>query len=296
MAQLDDDPSFRAKNPANTSEKSYMISMSNLGSGDKRPNFSQKTKNESEDTQVVNDYPSDDDEVERVLEFKETPRQNINTIKEVDEEHSNPTLSTVQSNLEESKDRTAQFEPVHSNPYAQSNDSEAPNFPGEQLNDIANNEVLNKLHQSSREGAIDHNDSILFNHALKSGLLEDEKINDIFVGEPIEQGGIIKFKVKGFDSQGTYEIVRSMKDFGALRKTFLERLPGLYIPNLPKKKFFGDDTDKNVKFLEERCFHLEQFLKKLSRLPYLLQSGEFLVFTRPDQDKKTKEGRVMSVV
>ena len=113
------------------------------------------------------------------------------------------------------------------------------------------------MQHSSREGAIDHNDSILFNHALKSGLLEDEKINDIFVGEPIEQGGIIKFKVKGFDSQGNFEITRSMKDFGALRKTFVERLPGLYIPNLPRKKFFGDDTDKNVKFLEERCFHLE---------------------------------------
>ena len=125
---------------------------------------------------------------------------------------------------------------------------------------------------------------------------EDDKIHDIFVGEPIEHNGIIKFKVRGFDSQGLFEIVRSFKDFGALRKTFLERLPGLYIPNLPKKKFFGDDTDKNVKFLEERCFHLEQFLKKLSRLPYLLQSGEFLVFTRPDQDKKNKEGKVMSVL
>ena len=73
-----------------------------------------------------------------------------------------------------------------------------------------------------------------------------------------------------------------MKDFFMLRKTFCDRLPGLYIPSLPKKKFFGDDTDKDVKFLEERCFHLEQFLKKLSRLPYLLQSGEYLVFTRPD--------------
>ena len=27
-----------------------------------------------------------------------------------------------------------------------------------------------------------------------------------------------------------------------------------------------------------------------------MQSGEYLVFTRPDQDKKTKEGKVMSVV
>ena len=116
---------------------------------------------------------------------------------------------------------------------------------------------------------------MVYKQALTSQLTEDDPILDIFVGEPIESQGVIKFKVKGFDSQGKYEIVRSFKDLTALRKTFVERLPGLYIPTLPKPKFFGDDTDKNVRFLEERCFHLEQFLRKISRLPYLLQSGEY---------------------
>ena len=137
---------------------------------------------------------------------------------------------------------------------------------------------------------------MIYKQALTSQLTDDDPILDIFVGEPIEQGGVIKFKVKGFDSQGKYEIVRSFKDFIALRKTFVDRLPGLYIPTLPKPKFFGDDTDKNVRFLEERCFHLEQFLRKISKLPYLLQSGEYQVFTRPDQDKKTKEGTMMTVI
>jgi len=70
-------------------------------------------------------------------------------------------------------------------------------------------------------------------------------------------GGLVKYKVSGFDGQGHFKIVRSFGDFSSLRKAFLLRLPGLYIPNLPKKKFFSDENEKEPKFLEERCFHLE---------------------------------------
>ena len=80
-------------------------------------NAKQSVKKKEDDVdskQVVNSYPSDD-EVERVLEFKETPRQNLNTIKEVDQEQ-NPTLSNIE-NQEESKGNSAGFKPVHSNPY-----------------------------------------------------------------------------------------------------------------------------------------------------------------------------------
>jgi hypothetical protein len=36
-------------------------------------------------------------------------------------------------------------------------------------------------------------------------------------------------------------------------------------------------------------------MKKIVRLPYLLQSGELQVFTRPDSEKRDKEGRVYDV-
>ena len=53
---------------------------------------------------------------------------------------------------------------------------------------------------------------MVYKQALTSQLTDDDPILDIFVGEPVEQGGVIKFKVKGFDSQGKYEIVRSKKN------------------------------------------------------------------------------------
>ena len=165
--------------------------------------------------------------------------------------------------VEESKEPAKpEFAPMHSNPYASKKlivpqNEEEPEFPGDALIEFADKEAINKLVVSSKQGEISANDSMIYKQAITSQLTEDDPVLDIFVGEPIEQGGVIKFKVKGFDSQGKFEIIRAFKDFSALRKTFLDRLPGLYIPTLPKPKFFGDDTDKNVRFLEERCFHLE---------------------------------------
>jgi len=36
-------------------------------------------------------------------------------------------------------------------------------------------------------------------------------------------------------------------------------------------------------------------MKKLVRVPYLLQSGELQIFTRPDTEKRDKDGRVWDV-
>ena len=67
----------------------------------------------------------------------------------------------------------------------------------------------------------------------------------------------------------------------------------MYVPKLPKGSFFGESKD--LKFLQERSFHLEQFMKKVLRLPYLLQSGEFKVFVRPDLELREKDGRVVEI-
>ena len=59
-----------------------------------------------------------------------------------------------------------------------------------------------------------------------------------------------------------------------------ERWPGIPIPNLPPKKAIGN---KDVKFINERRFYLERFLKKISPFDFILDSQEFLLFTRPKQ-------------
>jgi len=36
-------------------------------------------------------------------------------------------------------------------------------------------------------------------------------------------------------------------------------------------------------------------MKKVLRVPYLLQSGEFKVFVRPDLDMREKDGRIVEI-
>ena len=42
--------------------------------------------------------------------------------------------------------------------------------------------------------------------------------------------------------------------------------------------------NKEVKFINERRFYLERWLKKLAAYPFVLNSKEFLCFSRPQGD------------
>ena len=42
--------------------------------------------------------------------------------------------------------------------------------------------------------------------------------------------------------------------------------------------------NKDLKFINERRFYLERFLKKLSQFPFLINSWEFQCFARPSGD------------
>ena len=68
-----------------------------------------------------------------------------------------------------------------------------------------------------------------------------------------------------------------MKDFYSLRECLQNRLPGLFIPSLPPKTVMAP-TDQQS--LEERAFHLEQFMKKIYKLSYIKESDEMAVFAR----------------
>ena len=149
--------------------------------------------------------------------------------------------------------------------------------------------LITDLKDCAEGGEIGVNDSVIFNAAMLRN--DEEKIAAVFVGDPVELNGKINYTVRAFDSDGDFEIQRRFTEFEALRKALSIRLSGLYVHKLPKSSFFGDSKD--LKFLQERSFHLEQFMKKLLRLPYLLQSGEFKVFVRPDQDLREKDGRVV---
>lgn len=152
--------------------------------------------------------------------------------------------------------------------------------------------TLKNLRDSVNHGAITANDSVMYSQALLKTY--DERVTQVTVDNPVLTNGKVMFNLKVYDTTGEVEVRRRFSEFEALRKAFVNRIAGLYVPKLPKKAIFEDSTSPEL--LRERSFHLEQFMRKVVRLPYLLQSPEFVVFTRPDENKKDDKGKVLDVV
>ena len=118
------------------------------------------------------------------------------------------------------------------------------------------------------------------------GALEKQQIPTIYddenfdykVVKPQLHGSHIVYHVQGADKQGPWDGIRRFNHFYALYEALQKRFPGLLIPKLPPKKAIGN---KEVKFIYERKFYLERFLRKCARYDYLVNSEEFKVFARP---------------
>jgi hypothetical protein len=110
-----------------------------------------------------------------------------------------------------------------------------------------------------------------------SALYEDENYN-FRVVKPQLHGSHIVYQVQGLDKQGPWEGTRRYNQFYCLREALAKRWPGLLIPKLPSKKAIGN---KEVKFIYERKFYLERFLRKCARYDFLINSEEFRIFARP---------------
>lgn len=92
---------------------------------------------------------------------------------------------------------------------------------------------------------------------------------------------MVTYDVKGYDEDGPFEGSRRYNDFYHLRNGLQTRMPGIYIPPIPPKKAIGN---KNDKFLEERKYFLERFLKLICRIGHIIKSDEFRLFSRPSGD------------
>lgn len=134
------------------------------------------------------------------------------------------------------------------------------------------------MNDSKRDYSLvmDKEDSVLFNNILM-GSEQDSEFQKISVSNPVKIKDVAYYTVVAFDAQGEYTAQRRYSDFEALREAWKKRLPGLFFPFLPPKKYIGN-TDQS--HLEERSFLLEQFLRKIYKLPYLIQSEEFSIFSR----------------
>ena len=98
------------------------------------------------------------------------------------------------------------------------------------------------------------------------------------VRNPQDHGGHIVYECKGVDSKGEWEGKRRYNDFYNLRQALTSRWPGLPLPTIPPKKAIGN---KDLVFIQERRYYLERFLRKLSKLEYIIEGEEFQIFARP---------------
>ena len=85
--------------------------------------------------------------------------------------------------------------------------------------------------------------------------------------------GFTFYSLKGSHVPET--INRRYRDFEALRKKMVERWPGIFIPKLPNKKKVGN-KGKNISII--RVEMLNRFLKKISKIKYLINSVELKLF------------------
>ena len=91
-------------------------------------------------------------------------------------------------------------------------------------------------------------------------------------------GRYVVYKITGVDNEGYFTGNRRYNEFYLLRQVLVLNFPGIYIPAGPGKKVVGN---KDFKFILERRYYLERFFLKLSSRPFLINSREGKVFTRP---------------
>ena len=107
--------------------------------------------------------------------------------------------------------------------------------------------------------------------------MENEDAQQLYVSDPIKNKDGIK-EFTSYTLQGSKipePVSRRYRDFDALRRKFLERWPGIFIPNIPHKKTVGS-TDKEI--VDLRIEMINRFLKKLSHIDYLFNSDEMELF------------------
>jgi len=120
-------------------------------------------------------------------------------------------------------------------------------------------------------------DKIALDKQFVPSLYEDEN-TDFRVIKPQLHGSHIVYHVQGADKQGPWEGVRRYNHFFSLAEALSKRWPGLVIPHVPSKKAIGN---KEVKFIYERKYYLERFLRKCAKHDFIINSEEFRIFARP---------------
>jgi PX domain len=110
---------------------------------------------------------------------------------------------------------------------------------------------------------------------------EDDLNMEFVVNNPDDRNGHIEYYVKGKDRLGEWNGQRRYTHFYLLHEVLTQRWPGLYLPLLPPKKAIGRYEEK---FIAQRRYGLERYLRKLGNYEFIVNSEEFIIFSRPNGD------------
>jgi len=136
--------------------------------------------------------------------------------------------------------------------------------------------------EEKKAGAKDGEEEIDYTAFQQDNEITTENDESKFVvTNPQTVSGHIVYTCKGVDSQGEWEGNRRYNEFFKLHEILEQHFPGIPLPSIPPKKSIGN---KDVKFISERRFYLERFMKKIAPYKFVIESQPFQIFARPNGD------------
>lgn len=100
-------------------------------------------------------------------------------------------------------------------------------------------------------------------------------ISKIFIDKTSELNGKTLYHIKGDFLEKESSIVRRYRDFDSLHIKLSQNWPGIFIPPIAQKKYFGSLDQKTI---NERIYQLENFLKVSANSKYLIETEELKMF------------------
>ena len=140
-------------------------------------------------------------------------------------------------------------------------------------NEIKNEEEDNNNVDEIKES---NSDNIINNENKENSESSSlNKISKIYIDKTSELNGKTIYHIKGDFLNKYQEIVRRYRDFYLLRFKLSQNWPGIIIPPIAQKKYFGSLDPQTV---NERIYQLENFLKISTKSEYLMQTEELKTF------------------
>ena len=101
----------------------------------------------------------------------------------------------------------------------------------------------------------------------------------IYIDKTSELNGKTLYHIKGDFIDINNEVIRRYRDFDLLHVKLVQNWPGIFIPPIAQKKYFGSLDKKTI---NERIYQLDNFLKISTKMEYLIHTEELKIFLNKD--------------